>query len=415
MGNKIKCFKLILLLFTTAILWRVACPSWAETINIGALCDLTGPTSDGGKDYAMGIAEAIEYVNNRGGVNGKDIKLYHFDYGYRAIEALAKYKLLKRLNCVAVLGWGQIDTEALSPMVNNDKIPYISAYYAGHLTDPKKTPYNLGFATDFSTNARAAITAWFDKKWPKHEDYGKRKPRFVCSYHFTHPYCSAPIRAIKDQAQILGFETGPDQNVALFDTNTKSQVLSMLEFKPDLVWHGNTAMSVAATIQYAYAMGLGADHIVNNQGFDENLPLMAGEAAEGVMGVSVCAFFRENVLGMAKVVVYAKKYNPGVPLKKRLVRTVQGWCNVMILREALKRADRAGDLSGESILKNGFETMRNYYIGLKAPLITLTPTDHRVSGVVNIYEIKDGKFQIFHKVDLKRRWPEKWTNEWIGW
>ena len=22
-------------------------------------------------------------------------------------------------------------------------------------------------------------TAWFDKKWPKHKDYGKRKPRFV--------------------------------------------------------------------------------------------------------------------------------------------------------------------------------------------------------------------------------------------
>jgi len=43
----------------------------AEIINIGALNDMTGATSDVGKDYALGIAEAIRYVNNNGGINGK--------------------------------------------------------------------------------------------------------------------------------------------------------------------------------------------------------------------------------------------------------------------------------------------------------------------------------------------------------
>jgi branched-chain amino acid transport system substrate-binding protein len=87
-------------------------------------------------------------------------------------------------------------------------MPYVSASYSGHLTDPKKTPYNLFFATDYSTNARAALTAWFDKKWPNHADYGKRKPRFASSYMFASPYCSAPIKAIKDQVAILGFDVG---------------------------------------------------------------------------------------------------------------------------------------------------------------------------------------------------------------
>jgi branched-chain amino acid transport system substrate-binding protein len=87
----------------------------------------------------------------------------------------------------------------------------------------------------------------------------------------------------------------------------------------------------------------------------------------------------------------------------------------MILWEALKRADAAGDLSGESILKNGFETMQNFDIGLGAPPVTFTATDHRVAGQVPIYEIKDGKFKIVEKVDLKSRWPQKWANEWIGW
>ena len=408
-------FKMSAPLLALAILVGLSVPAGAETINIGALNDMTGATSDVGKDYALGIAEAIHYINDNGGINGKEIKLYQFDYGYRVPEALTKYNLFKRLKCVAVLGWGTGDTEALSPTVTKDKMPYVSASYSGHLTDPKKTPYNLFFSTDYSTNARAAITAWFDKKWPKHKDYGKRKPRFACSYMFASPYCSAPIKAIKDQAEILGFDVGPDQDVSLFAIDTKSQILALKEFKPDLIWHGNTTMSVSATLRDAYAMGLAADHIVNNWGFDENLPRLAGKAAEGVMGVAPCPFFGEDVPGMEKVVEYANKYNPGIPAEKRLNRTVQAWGDVLILWEALKRADKAGDLSGESILKNGFETMKDFDIGLNIPPITFTTTDHRPGGQVSIYEWRDGKFSMVERVDLKGRWPDKWASEWIGW
>jgi branched-chain amino acid transport system substrate-binding protein len=376
---------------------------------------VTGATSDVGKDYALGISDAIHYVNDQGGVNGKKIKLYQFDYGYRIPEALTKYKLFKRLGTVAVLGWGTGDTEALSPTITKDQMPYVSASYSAHLTDPKKTPYNLFAATDYSTNARAAITAWFDKKWPQHTDYGKRKPRFVCSYHFAHPYCSAPIKAIKDQAEILGFEIGPDQNVTLTAIDTKSQVLAMKDFKADLVWHGNTTMSVSATVRDAFALGLGADHIVNNWGFDENLPRLAGKASEGVIGATVAEFFGNEVKNMDVVVAYAKKYNPGVPLEKRLVRSIQAWANVLALWEAMNRADKAGDLTGPGILKKGFETFQGYDIGLSVPPLTYTATDHRIAGQVPIYEIKNGKFELLELVDLKGRWPEKWANEWLGW
>ena len=415
MDGKKTFLKVLVFLLTAALMLGFSTIAVAATINVGALNDVTGATSDVGKDYALGIADAIRYVNDNGGVNGKKIKLYQFDYGYRIPEALTKYKLFKRLKCVAVLGWGTGDTEALSPTVTKDKIPYVSASYSAHLTNPKKTPFNLFAAVDYSTNARAAITAWFDKKWPKHKDYGKRKPRFVCSYHFAHPYCSAPIKAIKDQAKLLGFEVGPDQSVTLFAIDAKSQVLAMKKFKPDLVWHGNTTMSVSATVRDAYALGLGADHIVNNWGFDENLPRLAGKAAEGVMGAAVCDFFGNDVPMMDKVVEYAKKYNPGVPTEKRLIRTDQAWANVLELWEALKRADAAGDLSGESIVKNGFETFKNFDIGLSVPPLTYTTTDHRIAGKVPIYEVKNGKFQIVEIVDLKGRWPKKWANEWLGW
>jgi branched-chain amino acid transport system substrate-binding protein len=388
----------------------------AAEIVIGSLNDMTGATSDVGKDYAMGVAEAIGYINDQGGINGKKIKLYQFDYGYRIPEALTKYNLFKKFEAKVIMGWGTGDTESLSPTITKDQIPYVSASYSAHLTDPKKTPYNLFFATDYSTNARAALTAWFDKRWPQHKDNGKRKPRFLCSYMFASPYCSAPIKAVKDQAALLGFEIGPDQDVSLLALDTKSQVLAMKQFAPDVVWHGNTTMSVAATLRDAYALGLGADHIINNWGFDENLPRLAGEAAEGAMGATVCAFYGENVPMMKNIVDYAKKMNPGVPQDKRLIRTVQGWGAVLLVAEALKRTDRAGgDLSGPTILQKGFETMKDLELGLGSAPVTLTASDHRPAGKVTVYEWKGGKFSLVEQVDIKGRWPEKWANDWLGW
>jgi len=407
--------KVVVLVFSLSLIIGFASGTWAETVRIGSLNDMTGATSDVGKDYALGIGEAIHYINDNGGINGKKVKLYQFDYGYRVPEALTKYKLFKRLKAVAVLGWGTGDTEALSPTVTKEKMPYVSASYSAHLTNPKKTPYNLFAATDYSSNARAAITAWFDKKWPKHKDYGKRKPRFVCSFMFASPYASAPIKAIKDQAKILGFDVGPDQDVSLFAIDTKSQVLAMKDFKPDLVWHGNTTMSVAATVRDAYSLGLGAEHIVNNWGFDENLPRLAGKASEGVIGATVCAFYGEDQPLMGKVVEYGQKYNPGVPKEKRLVRTLQAWSNALALWEALKRADKAGGLSGENILKNGFETMNGFELGLGGAPLTYTDKDHRISGQIPIYEIKDGQIVLLEVVDLKSRWSDKWEKEWLGW
>jgi branched-chain amino acid transport system substrate-binding protein len=406
---------LIIAFIVTLIIADAPGATEVEHVRIGALNDLGGATSDVGRDYARGLGEAIRFINDEGGINGKKIELYQFDYGYRVPEVLAKYKFFKRLGVQAVLGWHIVDTETLSPLAAKDKMPYLSALYSAYLTDPRKAPFNLFAATDDSSNARAALTAWFDEKWPAHRDYGNRRPRFQCAYMLASPHAGASIKAVKDQAELFGFYIGPDQDVSIFAVNTRDQVRAMKTFQPDLVWHGNTTLSVAATIRAAADLDLGADHIVNNWAFDENLLRLAGEAAEGVMGAAVCAFYGENAPLMDKVLEYGQKYNPGVPPAKRLVRTIEAWANVLALREALNRADRAGDLSGENILTNGFETFRDFNFGLNVPPLTYTAEDHRSSGKVPIYEVKNGAFQLVELVDLQDRWPDKWANEWFGW
>jgi branched-chain amino acid transport system substrate-binding protein len=389
--------KFLILILTLLVMVFPTSSIIAQEIKIGGLTDCTGATSDVGKDYALGLVEAFNYVNDTGGINGKKIKYTWFDYGYRIPEAITKYNFLKRMGVIAIEGWGT---------------------GSAHLTNPVKTPYNLFFAPDYSVQARAVLTTWFETRWPKNKDFGKRKPRFACVYAFPSPYASAPIKAIKDHAAMLGFEIGDDQDVALTTMDTKSQIMALQKFKPDVCWHGNTTMCVSATVRDAYALGLGADWLVNYWGEDENLPKLAGKAAERAMVAGPAYFFADNRGKMKLVHDYAAKFNPGIPAKDRIKFTVTAWCNVLLLSEAMKRADKAGDLTGPGILQKGFETIKDYAIldgGLGTGPVTFTSTDHRTTGIVPVYELREGKFNYVKTIDVKTRWPEKWAKEWFGW
>jgi branched-chain amino acid transport system ATP-binding protein len=235
---------------------------------------------------------------------------------------------------------------------------------------------------------------------------------------FGSPYASAPIAAIKNHAEVLGIEVGPDQDVSLFAIDTKSQIMALKSFGADVIWHGNTTMSVSTTIRDAYALGLRAAHIINNWGFDENLPRLAGDAmnapdAVTVMGAAPNGFYGQDCDLMDKVVEYTKKVHPGVPQEKRICRTVQGWSNGIILWEAMKRADKAGDLTGPGIREKGFETMRDFHIGLCTGDVSYSADDHRPAGGCWVQEWKDGKFQKVAFVDVKARWSKQWADEWF--
>jgi branched-chain amino acid transport system substrate-binding protein len=400
-------------------------PAFAEEqIKVGSINDLTGATSDVGKDAALGIRECVTFINDQGGINGKKIKLLLYDYGYRVPEAITIYKRFRDTDKIALLlQWGTGDTEALSPTVNKDKMVTISDSLSGHLCDPAKTPYNFVYSTDYSTNARAALTSWYEKVWKKSDKWKKareagQKPKLVCFYMFASPYASAPIKAIKDQAALLGIEVAKDQDVSLTALDAKSQVLAAKGDNATICWHGNTTMSVATTVKDAHALKLEADHIIDNWGFDKNLVRMTGAAGEGVIGCASCAFLGDNVPFMDKVIEYAKKLNPGVPIEKRDIRTVQAWTKVSLAAAGLAAADKKGSLKGPEI-KAALESLKDWYPFNKENALgvgpyTITDKDHRPTSVALLYTIKDGKIVLFDKIDMKKQFADKWQS-WLGW
>src|SRR5213594_1216651 len=143
-----------------------ALPGEAQNvIKLGNLVDLTGPTSDQGKDIAQGRNDAVQYINEKGGVNGKKLELVSVEYGFQPPRAVAAYKkFVEDDKVLLVLGYGTPDTEALRPFITKDKMPYISGSYSGHLTDPKMTPYNFPGGIDYTSQIRIFLN-WVKEGW----------------------------------------------------------------------------------------------------------------------------------------------------------------------------------------------------------------------------------------------------------
>jgi branched-chain amino acid transport system substrate-binding protein len=365
-------------------------------IKVGHLADLTGPTGDVGKPYAEGVQAYKDYVNAHGGINGKKIDMQMFDYAYDKNKAINQYKKYKEDKVVAIEGWGTGDTEALAGFVSADKIPYISASYSAHLTDPKKAPYNFFCAADYTTALRAGLL-YLKENWKE-----KRAPKIVFIYP-NHPYGIAPIKGGKEYAKELGFEVLGDEDVSLKAIEANSQMLSVKNKGADFAWIGGTTNSTAVILKDAKKLGLKTRFFSNIWGIDESTPKLADGAEEGALVMAGSTTYGTNVPGMKLLKEITKNKPEPTPY-------IRGYVSMMVLVEALKRADKAtgGNITGPSV-KDALETFKDFDTGGLTPAkITYTPTDHRPFMAVNIMEMEKGKLVLKKTMVLPRK------AEWLG-
>ena len=371
----------------------------AQEIKVGGIFDLTGITSDVGKPYAQGVRDYVEFTNAAGGVNGKKIKLVEVDYGYKIPEAVAAYKrMVGDEQVIMISGWGTGDTEALKDFVNKDKIPYFSASFSAHLTDPTKTPYNFFPGPSYSDQLRAWLS-WVKEDWKD----ASRKPR-VSFIFGDNPYGRSPIAAGKAYAAEIGIEIASEEVVPGNFQDATSQLLNMQKNNADYAYINVTTTGASIILKDAQKLGLKTKFGSNPFGFSEKLPEVAKAAAEGVTGVMPHVPYGTDVPGMKTILDFNKGKTPKTSLDAIYVR---GWVAATVWVEALKRADKAGALNGEGI-KKAMETLSDFSLGGLGPNLTYTATDHRSATRTPIFMIKDGKLVKVKEYDLPRR------KEWLG-
>lgn len=353
-----------------------------EPVRIGGIFDLTGPTGDVGMPYAEGAKAYIAYINSKGGVNGREVKLFDIDYAYDKTKALEAYnKLVKQNQVAAILGWGTGDTEALKQMIADDKIPYISGSYSEGLLDITQCPYNFLIAASYSDQARIALK-WVKDNWKK-----SRKPRIAFVYNDT-PFGKSPIDDAKKFATENGFEVVADEIIDLKALDATSQILDLKQKQADFAIVQGTSNLASTVLKGAKQHGLKTKFIGLNWAADEKVIQLAGDAAEGYLGVIPFAFPYENVPGMAAIKEYLT--SQGQKLEDKNQKFVQGWTSALIMLEGVRLA--GDNVTGEGI-KAGLESLSNFDTGgLSAP-VTFTAESHRGSEKVRLAEVKNGKFE----------------------
>ncbi|HEY6909092.1 MAG TPA: ABC transporter substrate-binding protein, partial [Myxococcales bacterium] len=332
----------------------VAASAQAQEIKVGGIFDLTGITSDVGKPFAQGVRDGVQWTNENGGINGKKIRLVDVDYGYKIPEAVAAYKRMTGDEKVVMInGWGTGDTEGLKAQVNQDKVPYLSASFSGHLTDPSKTPYNFFVAPSYSDQLRA----WLH--WVKDDWKDKSRNPKVAFFYGDNAYGKAPIEAGRRYCKDIGVDLVDEEIVPGAFQDATSQLLNMKQKGADYAYINVTTTGVSTILRDAKKLGLGTKFGSNPYGFSEALPQVAKEYAEGVTGVMPHVPFGENVPGMKRLEDFHKKNHPGDTHDALYVR---GWSYVLVWTEALRRADKAGALTGEGV-KAALETFKDFDLG----------------------------------------------------
>jgi branched-chain amino acid transport system substrate-binding protein len=371
----------------------------AAEIKVGGIFDLTGITSDVGKPFAQGVQDAVAWTNANGGVNGKTIKLVAVDYGYKIPEAVAAYKRLTEDEQVVMInGWGTGDTLALKEFVNSDKIPYFSASFAGDLTDAAKTPYNFFVAPSYSDQLRAWLS-WVKSDWKDKS----RNPK-VAFFYGDNAYGKAPIEAGRRFCKENGIDLVDEEIVPGNFQDATSQLLNMKQKGADYAYINVTTTGVSLILRDAKKLGLTTKFGSNPYGFSESLPAVAREVAEGVTGVVPHVPYGENVPGMKNLLDFHQKNHPNDTHDAMYVR---GWSYVVVWSEALRRADKAGKINGESV-KKAAETLANFDLGGLTNPVSYTASDHRPSTKTPIYQIKGGKLVKIAEYDMPRK------PEWLG-
>jgi branched-chain amino acid transport system substrate-binding protein len=354
----------------------------AETIKWGVLIDLSGPTSDWGKNQVKGQLDAMRWINEHGGINGKELKLIVIDDSYDTAKGVAGYnRLVDSEKVLGIYIQSTGTTMTLAKKIVADGVATIAASFIGVFQDPGKYPFSFYVSPSYNDMARIALK-WVRTTWKD----ASRDPK-LCYLYPDNTYGRAILETSNKYAKEIGVEIGPDQVINWPTKDATVQLTNMSRYDPDYAYITSTAMNGAVILKNAKALGLKTKFISNIRNFEETLIELSGGAAEGTYGVHPIAPYGAPVPGMKKVVESHEKWHPG---DKGTNVYVEGWVNILCVGEALKTADKAGNLTPSGI-RDAFEQFRNFETGGLAPPLTFTNTDHRASMAAKIYEIKGGK------------------------
>src|SRR6266540_3197549 len=383
---------LAVLVGVTGVLGGALPAAASHEIVIGVQCDRTGATQIVGTVLCPGFHDYIALVNSKGGVEGHKLKALEIDHEYKVPPAVESYERHKKEGAVTMAVYGTPQIYALAAKLTEDRIPGTSpGFGSAAAADGVRYPYIFPIAATYWSQGTAAVD--FVKK----QLGGSLKGKKIAFIFYDNPAGREPIEVLEDLSAKDGFQLktfavpppGVEMGAQVLDIAQRFRAdfviahlfggapsVSIKEFKRvgyplkkvvSLVW-GAAEANIDGAGGFAvadgyYAMqfaGVGTDYPVLN----EIREMYKKQGKEPPKGMASSVFYNRGVLIAA--------------------------LHVEAIRNALK-AKPDGKITGEDV-KKGFEKISNFTLGGLVPPLKITSTDHEGGGLVQIWQVKGGKF-----------------------
>jgi branched-chain amino acid transport system substrate-binding protein len=335
-------------------------------IVIGSISPLTGNIAMVGVAIANGAKDYFNYINEKGGINGRTIKFIAEDDKYEPPTAIASLKKLitrdKIFACSSTSGTPI--TAALTPSIEREKLPSFCTIAASSIFYPKPPAHIFSFGPYYSENMIFNIEYMlFILK--------AQKPRIALFYQDDEFGMEGKkgfeIAVEKYNLNVVGVEKYSRGAIDI-----SSQVYNLKAANPDYVFATTIPSHSIMLLKEAKKMGLDVPILaVANTRFEEVIKV-AGDAAANFYVTEYTALPNEKgVPAMEKMMDLWYRNNPANTLPARYY--ILSHVNAIIMVEAMKRCGK--DLTREKFI-NALESMRDFGTGGISGDITYSASDH---------------------------------------
>ena len=347
------------------------------TIVVGQSAATTGPASELGTEMRAGALAYFNFVNARGGVNGRRIELRTLDDGYEPDRALANTRrFIETDQAFALFGYvGTPTTIAAMPVFTKAQVPLIGPFTGA---EAFRRPFNR-----YIFNVRASYFAETDKLV---DLLATLRLQRIAVFYQNDTYGKAGLEGVERAARARNMPIAATATVERNSTDVKAAVAALAKVDPQAVVMISAYKSCAAFIKAMKAAGIHAQFMNVSFVGSRALATELGNEGRGV-AISQVVPFPWNI-GTPVVKEYQKLLVAETGKENYSFTSLEGFIAAKVLVEGLRRAGR--DLTREKLV-TALETMNDYDVGGFS--ITYTSADHGGSRYVELTAIgRDGVF-----------------------
>ncbi|MHA1569697.1 MAG: ABC transporter substrate-binding protein [Alphaproteobacteria bacterium] len=246
----------------------------AESIKIGFHAPSTGFAAADGKSAVMGATLAVNQINAKGGVNGRNLELVVYDDQASPKNSVPiANKLIGRDKVkIAISGSYSGATRAAAGVFQAAKIPYISAY-AVHpsITRAGNYVFRTSFMGEVQGRAGAKLVG----------DVLKKKR--VVLITLKNDFGKSLAAGFKEKASAFGIKIVNEYQYSIKDRQFGPIVAKVKADNPDAIYATGYFFTAGPLVRQLRAGGVKAV-VIGQEGYDsEKFIKIAGPAAEGVL------------------------------------------------------------------------------------------------------------------------------------